>query len=220
VDVPIGDAQAQNATATFTSMVDAQATAFVLQTSDAVATEVYGTQTAEFQMTAAAAETARAQSSATPPPVFTMNGTFGISKPLDPCNLSTRTSGTVNITVDLLRGSAGGQLTGSGSQTLTGLVCQGVTYDVQCSSSYTGNLAGSLDGSSGALQLAGQLSGSNSCVFTNCQQNGIYFDCPAPQGGDFSLPVTLKGTVNLSSRTGKGIITSSEMGEGDWHAGE
>jgi hypothetical protein len=202
---------------TITMTLPPSATPTLNLTELAVGTEAAAQKTAEFQgtITAIAAQTEQAGQSG----VFTMNGTFGLSHPDDPCNLGPYSSGTLQITVDFSSGAANGTLTGGGSSTRSGLVCGTMKFDVTCNSSYTGSFSGGVDKVSGALSASGTVSGSQSCTFTNCSQDGIDFPC-SPGSSTISDPLTITGTVIQSSGTGNGAISTCSGCTGSWTAGK
>ncbi len=183
----------------------------------ALGTEVAAQKTAEFQgtLTAIAAQTEQATQAS----VFTMNGTFGLSHPDDPCNLGPYSSGTLQITVNFGTGAANGTLTGGGSSTRAGLVCGALKFDVTCNASYTGSFSGGVDPASGGLSLAGNVSGNQTCTFTNCSQDGVEFAC-SPGASSIADSLTITGTVIQASGTGNGAITTCAGCTGNWSAGK
>jgi hypothetical protein len=187
------------------------------KTEQALGTEVAAQKTAEFQgtVTAIAAQTELASQAS----IFTMNGTFGLSHPDDPCNLGPYSSGTLQITVNFGTGAANGTLTGAGSSTRAGLVCGAMKFDVTCNASYTGSFSGGVDKTSGALSMGGNVSGSQSCTFSNCSQDGVEFAC-SPGSSTIADSLTITGTVIQSSGAGNGAIQTCTGCSGDWSAGK
>ena len=183
----------------------------------ALSTEVVAQKTAEFQgtITAIAAQTEQAAKAS----IFTMNGTFGLSHPDDPCNLGPYSSGTLQITVNFGTGAANGTLTGGGSSTRTGLVCGAMKFDVTCNLSYTGGFSGAVDPASGAFSMRGNVSGSQSCTFSNCSQDGVEFAC-SPGSSTIADSLTITGTVFQSSGAGNGALQTCAGCSGDWSAGK
>lgn len=202
---------------TITETLEPSATFTPNKTELALGTEVAAQQTAEFvgTVTAIAAQTEQANQSS----IFTMNGTFGLSHPDDPCNLGPHSSGTLQITVNFGTGAANGTLTGGGSSTRTGLVCGAMKFDVTCNSSYTGSFSGGVDETFGALSMSGNVSGNQTCTFSNCSQDGVEFAC-SPGASSIADPVTINGTIIQSSGTGKGAINTCAGCTGDWSAGK
>jgi hypothetical protein len=183
----------------------------------ALETEAAAQKTAEFQgtITAIAAQTEQAAQAS----IFTMNGTFGLSQPEDPCNLGIHSSGTLQITVNFGTGAANGTLTGGGSSTRAGLVCGTMKFDVTCNQSYTGSFSGGVDAASGGLSMSGNVSGSQSCTFSNCSQDGVEVVC-APGSSSIADPLTITGSVLQASGTGKGALQTCPGCSGDWSAGK
>jgi hypothetical protein len=202
---------------TVTQTLEPSATPTPNKTEQALSTEIAAEKTAEFQgtITAIAAQTEQANQAS----IFTMKGTFGLSHPDDPCNLGPHSSGTLQITVNFGAGAANGTLTGGGSSTRTGLVCGAIKFDVTCNSSYTGSFSGGVDKTSGALSMSGNVTGNQTCTFSNCSQDGVEFTC-SPGASSISDPLTITGTVIQSSGTGNGAMTTCAGCTGDWSAGK
>ncbi len=187
------------------------------KTQNAMETEVAAEKTAEFvsTITAIAQETEKATQAS----VITLNGTFGLSEPDSACSAGTYSSGTLTITANFGPGSANGTLTGGGTSTHTGLLCNGLKYDVSCTQSYTGSYSGGLDQVSGALNMSGTVSGSQSCTFSNCSQDGVEVAC-GNQSDSINNPLTLTGTILKDSGTGNGSLQTCAGCTGSWTAGK
>jgi hypothetical protein len=118
------------------------------------------------------------------------------------------TSGTMSLTIDPTTGAATGRLDGSGSGTRR-LACSAdkTAGQMAWSQRYTAEFSGSVNPSTGAVSLAGTLTGSNSVRYSGCTRDGQTMDCPSGYGQPYSFHIEVTGTVDLSHRTGLGTIT-------------
>ena len=205
-------------TPSLTPTATLQPTSTIDKTQDAADTEIVAQKTAEFLTTVTAI--ARQSQVATQASIISLNGTFNLSPAEDPCDVGPSTSGTLNMTANFGSGSASGTLSGGGSSQRSGLTCRGVTFDVACSGSYSGNFSGGLDQTSGGLSLHGTLSGTQSCTFSNCSQDGQTIDCGPNGSSAFPSVLTLTGTIIKDSGTGNGSISNCAACSGAWTAGK
>jgi hypothetical protein len=204
-------------TATLTPSPTVTLTPTIDKTQNAMETEGAAEKTAEFVSTITAI--ARQTEQATQASVITLNGTFGLSEPGSSCSASTYSSGTLNITANFGAGSANGTLTGGGTSSHTGLLCNGLKYDVSCTQSYTGSYSGGLDPVSGVVSLSGSVSGNQSCTFSNCSQDGVEVAC-GNQSDSINNPLTITGTILKDSGTGNGSLQTCAGCTGSWTAGK
>ena len=189
------------------------------KTQDALGTQEAGTKTAEFQATIT--EIARKTEDASKNKIFTLNGSFGLTKGDAACDAGYYSSGSLKIVVDLKNGSASGTISGSGSASKSALVCNNLTYDQSCTVSYSGSVSGSVDPVSGAINLSGSVSGSQQCSFSNCKESGL--DVPCGSSGSSSTiadPVSITGIINTTSLTGNGSISTCGSCQGSWSGGQ
>ena len=183
-------------------------------------TEVAAQKTAEFIATVT--EIARQTQLASANGVHTLNGTFGMDTNASGCFPGTHSSGILNIIVDFGQKLASGKLSGAGNISKSGISCNGMTYDLACSFSYTGTFNGTIDPASGALAgVSGPDTTISSCQYSNCKTNGVASACPSSSNGA-SIPgsVTLTGAIDKTSLTGKGNISVCLGCRGDWSAGQ
>lgn len=199
------------------SQTQAAAAAKSIATSNAVATEVYGTKTAEFKLTAAAAETARMKPTPTATPAgFTMNGTFSIT--FFAMGGPTGTAGIIHLTVNPISGLVNGDMNGSATWRGQENCKDGNVKNWTNHREFSGTLSGSVDTKSGVLSSL-KMTGK-----TSYSHIGGCYDPINEQNRD--LVLHLRGTVDLKNHTAKGQIftpvdaTPANSGEGDWHAGE
>lgn len=189
------------------------------ETQDAQGTQNAATKTAEFQATIT--EIARKTEEASKNKIFTLNGSFGLTKGDAACDAGYYSSGSLKIVVDLKNGSASGTISGSGSASKSALVCNNLTYDQSCTVSYSGSVSGSVDPVSGAINLSGSVSGSQQCSFSNCKESGL--DVPCGSSGSSSTiadPVSITGIINTTSLTGNGSISTCGSCQGSWSGGQ
>jgi hypothetical protein len=203
-----------------------------LATQRAVGTQVAASKTAEFRatITAIAQQTKQAVS------VFTMNGVFNLNfLPVQFCgpgydepSFGTNTAGTIKITVDLKTGAASASLTGGGSRgTYQMGPCGPGAYSWTQTSriDYGGTLHGTID-ATGALTLDGETDLKYEISVSNCKYTDGRSCSISPRTGlPTKLPITIKGTVDKSTHTGKGTVTVrnclvADRCVGDWQAGE
>jgi hypothetical protein len=184
-------------------------------------TQVAAQKTAEFLATVT--EIARQTENASASGVHTLTGTFGMNTDPDGCTPSSHSSGSIKITLDLAHNSASGSFSGSGNAANPGLLCNGITYDMTCSISYSGSFnSGVIDSASGVLTVAGgTVSGNVSCHFSNCKQDGVDIACPSTEGNSpINGPLKMTGMIDKAGLSGNGTLSVCPECRGDWSAGQ
>jgi hypothetical protein len=184
-------------------------------------TEVAAQKTAEFLATVT--EIARRTESASAQGVHNFNGFFGMTEEGQGCMPGAHSSRTIQIIVDFGHNTATGTFSGGGDGRNLGVVCAGITFDMTCSSKYSGSLgSGIIDPASGSLSFSGgSVNGSMNCQFTHCKQNGVDIDCPSSSGiTTYSGAPVVSGHVDKNSLSGNGKISVCTNCQGDWSAGQ
>jgi hypothetical protein len=183
------------------------------------------TSTSTPTATSTATPTASPTATATDAGVFTLNGTFNLIQDDSGCHFSDApsTSGTLQMNVNFKTGQATATFTGGGAGTRS-LSCSDGSGTMHWQQSYTANFTtGTVDKNTGALSLSGTLIGKNVVSWSGCKNgNGDDAPCPAGYAKDYTLTVTLTGTVDKSSHAASGtwlvhpiILPTS----GDWGGG-
>ncbi len=175
-------------------------------TQNAMETEVSADKTAEFvsTITAIARQTEKAAQAS----IITLNGTFGLTnhRPMgcNPLQLRYPEHHSQFCFRNCQRHPDGGGTTNHPGYSIEkfGMV---VRYDVSCTQSYTGSFSGGLDPASGAINLSGNVTGSNACIFTNCSTDGEPMDCINSTEA-INNPLTITGTIYKDSGTGHGTL--------------
>ncbi len=177
--ISIPPSETATSTSTLTPTPTLTLTPTVDHTQNAMETEVAAEKTAEFVSTITAI--ARQTEKATQASIITLNGTFGLTETIDPWDAFPYSSGTLTITADFAAGTASGTLIGGGTTNHPGYSIENfgmvVKYDVSCTQSYSGSFSGGLDPASGAINLSGNVTGTEDCIFTNCSTDGNPMDC-------------------------------------------
>ncbi|MDE3091197.1 MAG: hypothetical protein KGJ80_17655 [Chloroflexota bacterium] len=156
------------------------------------------------------------------PSAFSMNGTFSHNcedKRID--QKTTRrgiyTSGLIKITVDFSTGAASGSISGGGTRTYSDDSAIKWIMNVQ----YDATLNGTVDRASGALSLVGKTNAIYDQPYTECNASG---DCGNPRRDFVSIDITVTGSADRVSRTGKGTTSQSQYAgsvcDSFWSAGE
>lgn len=158
--------------------------------------------------------------------IFTIVGTYGLRQSDSGCTFSTQPStvGKLMINVDLNQGIVNGTLDGGGGGTRTGLFRSGCGGgDMIWSSTVSGSFAGTANPNSGALAMNGTITGDNKYSYANCKNpTGNSVGCPASGAPHYVLPITITGTIDKASHTGKGAmrVAVTLPTEGDWSTGK
>lgn len=196
-------------TASSTSTVTTTPTPSSTVTSTSTATEK-PTSTNTTIARATPTATKRPTPTATPAP-FTMNGTFSIS-----WGGKYYTTGFIQLVVNPLSGAVSGSINGEGTYAGDDKCQDGSVKPYSTTRQFAGDLIGTADLNSGALQL-GQVDGTMGGTVS------LSGGCSDPMTMGLPPTLTLDGTLDSKNHTAKGRIFSTldyDPGEGDWHAGE
>ncbi len=167
---------------------------------------------------------------------FTVQGTFTLTQEdLPGCQRHTattwliayavmpKTSGTIQMTVDLASGKASGSLKGSGKGTrpqLRGGWCNvGEVADVIWSAEYEGEVSGTADPATGSVKLAGTVNLVYEYNRANCSNLPSGQRCAYPPGTSVVVGVNVDGKVARSGMGGGTITITLKLGNpvtGDW----
>ena len=131
------------------------------------------------------------------------------------------TTGSFSLTLDFETNVITGNFSGGGNNTRRGLVCGSITGDMVWQQSYSGSYRAQFDPQSGAVTpLEGTLSGTGSHRWESCTEDDEPVSCPSGSSGNYSFPIEVSGSLNLSSGSGNGSIQVLNIGlatRGGWN---